>query len=98
LTDVDVIDGYEDRLGSTFTNVVQALSQPPQVSAAKALWLASPATDGKTGLVVSELNGMKVMARFVRHGVRKGLGRPVRKVEMHVSRVKPDWQPKEKQQ
>ncbi len=91
LTDVEVIEGYEDRLGETFHNVVQALSQPPEDSAQRAVWLASAATDGKTGLVEKELSPVKAMGRLMRHGVSKAFGRPGREVEMHVRPVPADW-------
>jgi NAD(P)-dependent dehydrogenase (short-subunit alcohol dehydrogenase family) len=55
LTDVEVIRGSEDRLKS-FPTVIKLLGRQPEIPAGKAVWLASSATDGKTGLLVSVSN------------------------------------------
>jgi len=52
LTEVDVIEGSEARL-KVFPLIVRMWSNPPDVPAEKIAWLASAATDGKTGLYVS---------------------------------------------
>lgn len=52
LTQVDVIAGSESKL-KNFPTVVRMWAKPPEVPAQKAVWLASSATDGKTGLLVS---------------------------------------------
>jgi glucose 1-dehydrogenase len=51
LTNIHVIQGSEQRL-KVFPTVVRILAQPPEVPARKAVWIASTATDGKTGLIV----------------------------------------------
>lgn len=51
LTHVQVIAGYEDKLKS-FPMVVRILAKPAEIPARKVAWLASPATDGKTGQIV----------------------------------------------
>jgi hypothetical protein len=71
--------------------VVQALSQPPEVSARRAVWLASAATDGKTGVEARELSGTKVMGRFLRQRLGRLLGRKGRPVTVKVSPAKPGW-------
>jgi len=65
LLDVEVVAGFEDRL-KIFGKVVQTLSQPPEIPARKAVWLASSASDGKTGLLVRELNPLKMLALSLR--------------------------------
>ena len=72
LTDVEVVQGAEGRL-KRFPAVVGMLAKPPEVPAQKAVWLASSATDGKTGLLVSVSSplgmlGMAVRAAFKRAG------------------------------
>lgn len=52
LTSLDVIEGSQQRL-KVFPTVVRILAKPATIPARKALWLASSATDGKTGLLVS---------------------------------------------
>lgn len=51
LANIRVIQGSEQRL-KVFPTVVRILAQPPEVPARKAVWIASAATDGKTGLIV----------------------------------------------
>ncbi len=52
LTDVEVVAGSEHRL-KNFATVIRMWAKTPEVAAQKAVWIASAATDGKTGLVVS---------------------------------------------
>ena len=51
LTHVEVIQGSEPRL-KNFPVVLRILAKPPEAVTEKAVWLASSATDGKTGLEV----------------------------------------------
>lgn len=50
LTDVEVIEGSEDRL-KRFPRIVRMWAKPPAIPAAKAVWIASRATDGATGKI-----------------------------------------------
>jgi glucose 1-dehydrogenase len=86
LLDVKVVAGFEDRLKS-MAGIVQALSQPPEIPAQRAVWLASAVTDGRTGLVAREMTGVKVMGRFLRLGFNRLMHRPARPVEVKVSSV-----------
>lgn len=86
LTNVDVIEGFEAGL-DRFESVVQALSQPPEDSARQAVWLASAATDGKTGLVARELTPFKVFGRFLKQALNRGLGRKGRPVSIQIHSV-----------
>ncbi|MEI2652469.1 MAG: SDR family NAD(P)-dependent oxidoreductase [Microthrixaceae bacterium] len=52
LTDVEVIAGSEARL-QRFPAIVRMWAKPPAVPAAKAVWIASSATDGKTGEITT---------------------------------------------
>lgn len=67
LRQVDVVPGYE--------NTVQALKvlipmwgNPPQVPAKKAVWLASAATDGKTGKIVRVFGPWRMLTGLLREG------------------------------
>ena len=73
LTKVEVVAGYEERLKS-FPTVVRVLGKPPEVPARKAVWLASLATDGRTGLEVYLFNPLAALASFVRDRVRQLTG------------------------
>lgn len=75
LTEVDVAPGYEERLRG-LDRVIQFWGEPPEVPARKALWLASKATDKRTGLVVSVLTRRKLLTGPLRAGLRALLRRP----------------------
>ena len=65
LRKIDSIAGYEKGL-ARFGTIIQMWANSPEIPAARALWLASSATDGKTGLEVKVLD---------RATVFKGIGR-----------------------
>ncbi len=69
LTDVDVIAGSEHRL-KLFPTIVRMWAKPPEVPAKKALWIASSATDGKTGLLVNIFSPWAMLAGAVKEGSR----------------------------
>lgn len=58
-----------------FPTVLCVLAQEPHVPARRAVWLASSATDGKTGLVVRELKPRKAARLLLRYGFRRLRGR-----------------------
>jgi NAD(P)-dependent dehydrogenase (short-subunit alcohol dehydrogenase family) len=90
LLDVEVVRGYEDRLKS-LESVVQALSQPPQVPAQRAVLLASAETDGHTGLVVRSLTTGGVIARMLRMAANGMLKRPGRALDIQIRVVDPAY-------
>lgn len=92
LLDVKVVAGFEGRLKS-LASVVQALSQLPEIPVNHAIWLASTATDGRTGLVSREMNSAKVMGRFLRLGFNRLLHQPGRPIEVKVSSVPAAYPP-----
>jgi NAD(P)-dependent dehydrogenase (short-subunit alcohol dehydrogenase family) len=75
LTDVEVIQGSEGRLKS-FPTIVRMWAKPPEVPARKAAWLASAATDGKTGLLVSIFSPWVMLGGAIQEGLRRLLRRP----------------------
>ena len=89
LTDVAVFENDAKRL-ERFPMVVRALARPPEIPAAKLAWLASGATDGKTGLEISLVNPLAVTAGFAREGLRALLGRPAPESPVKIRVVKPN--------
>ncbi len=75
LTEVEVASGYEQRVRPLNT-VIALWGEPPQVAARKAVWLASPATDGKTGLAVTVLTPARLAYGVLRAGYRRLARRP----------------------
>ncbi len=68
---VEVCPGFEEKV-KPLNTILRVLGNPPAVPARKALWLASSATDGKTGLYVNMLNPITIT-----HGVMGELGRRI---------------------
>lgn len=75
LTDVEVIAGSEDRL-KVFPRVVRILARPPEIPARKMVWLASSATDGKTGLLVNIFSPLTMLQGVLKEGLRVLSRRP----------------------
>jgi hypothetical protein len=65
------------------------LAKPPEVSAQKAVWLASPATDGKTGLVVSLFSPWKMISGAAREALGYVRKRPPAPIEVHLTTIPP---------
>lgn len=85
LTDVEVIAGSEPKL-KNFPAIVRMWAKPPEVPAAKAVWIASPATDGKTGELISIFSRKEMVGGAVREGLRSLLRKPAPPVvvKMHT--------------
>jgi glucose 1-dehydrogenase len=84
-----VISGYGEQLGGAFQTVLRMWSQPPDVSARKAVWLASSATDGKTGLTAREMGTWAMLSGAVGEVVRRLAGK-VETFDVQVTTVEPD--------
>lgn len=82
LTEVDVAVGHEASLRPLDT-VIALWGEPPEVPARKAVWLASRATDGKTGLAVSVLTRRRLVYGVLRAGYRRLARRPAAAPPVH---------------
>jgi glucose 1-dehydrogenase len=89
LTDVDVITGSEDRL-KNFSTVVRMWAKPPEIPAKKAVWIASPATDGKTGLLISMFSPWTMLQGAFKEGIRSLLSRPAPDIQIRINKIDPD--------
>lgn len=76
LRKIDVIAGYEKEL-APFSTVIQMWANPPEIPAERVLWLASSATDGKTGLEVKVLDRTRLLKGIGRLIVSKITRRPM---------------------
>lgn len=65
LSQVEAVDGYAERMRPLET-VSRMWGNPPEVPAAKAVWLASAATDGKTGLEINVLSPQVFVSGLLR--------------------------------
>jgi len=84
LTDVEVIQGSEERL-KIFPRIVRILAKPPENPAARAVWLASSASDGKNGMLLSNYSPLLFFTGAVREWLRpKKAGEDAETVKMRV--------------
>ena len=86
---VDVVQGYEAKVKPLET-VIRLWGNQPEMPAQKALWLASSATDGKTGLSVNVLSPTRSMVGLVREGIRRLTGRAAPDTSIEIRTVAPD--------
>lgn len=91
LTEVVTFQEHAERLRNFMPFLIRAGGRKPEVAARKALWLASSATDGKTGLDVSVGSSVHILFGFLREGLRGLLRLPVRPIEMKVKVIPPDF-------
>ena len=96
LTDVVTFAPYEKRLRGFMPFLVRAGGQEPIVAARKALWLASSATDGKTGIDARVGSSISFLIGFMREGLRGLFRLPARPVEMNVKVIPSAFDPLEK--
>lgn len=87
LSQVSAVQGYEARL-APLTKVVSVLGNPPEVPAERALWIASSATDGRTGLNVQVITPTFLLARGLRAAWRWITRRQEPEMPLNVETVK----------
>ena len=96
LTDVVTFPPFEKRLRGFMPFLVRAGGRKPEVAARKALWLASSATDGKTGLDARVGSSASIIFGFMRDGLRNLLHLPTRSIVMNVKVIPSAFEPLEK--
>jgi NAD(P)-dependent dehydrogenase (short-subunit alcohol dehydrogenase family) len=70
LTEVEVIAGYEQKLKPMGT-IIRMWARPPESAAEKTVWLASAATDGKTGSLVKLMGFGLMLGGALQEGLRR---------------------------
>ncbi len=88
LTDVEVIEGSEERLKS-FPAIVRMWAKPPEIPAQKAVWIASQATDGKTGLLISLFSPWTMLQGALKEGFRTLLKQPASGPDIKLRKIAP---------
>lgn len=81
---VSAVEGYEKAMKPLET-VIRLWSNPPEIPASKALWLASSATDGKTGLEVNVLSPSRLIGGLAREAWRRLTGDNPAAVDLVIS-------------
>jgi NAD(P)-dependent dehydrogenase (short-subunit alcohol dehydrogenase family) len=88
LTNVQVVAGYEHLLQS-FPTIVRVIGKPPELAAPKAVWLASVATNGRTGLEVYLSNPVAILWGFLCDRIRRLAGQPDTLPQLNITPVPP---------
>ena len=96
LTELVTFQEHSKRLQEFMPFLIRAAGKKPEVAARKALWLASPATDGRTGLDISVGSNLTFLLGFLHEGLRRLLRLPTRPVEMNVKIIPSAFEPLEK--
>lgn len=84
LTDLQAVSGYEGRLKAMPT-IVRMWATPPEAPAQRVIWLASSATNGKTGLLLTAMGPVQMLGGALREGLRRLLRRPAPLVDIEVT-------------
>jgi NAD(P)-dependent dehydrogenase (short-subunit alcohol dehydrogenase family) len=84
LTDLQAVSGYEKRLNAMPT-IIRMWAAPPEEPARRVIWLASSATDGKTGLSLSAMGPGKMLGGALREGLRRLTRRTAPPLDMKVA-------------
>ena len=88
LSNVAAVSGYEEKLNPLRT-VTMLWGNDADVPARKALWLASPATDGKSGLIVTVLSRWMMISRLFTVPLAYLFKRSKKPLELNVTSVEP---------
>lgn len=88
LTHVEVIAGSEERL-KAFPTVIRLLAHPPSKAAKKAIWIASAATDGKTGKIYSMTSTLSMLAGGVSYLWQKVTRQATTETDLQINTVEP---------
>jgi glucose 1-dehydrogenase len=94
ISQVEAVAGLEKKL-NPLRFVTLLWGNDANVPAEKALWLASPATDGKTGLMTTVLTKRFMISRIFSTGLRWLLRQPQEMMDLKVTSIQPvmDFEP-----
>ena len=88
LSQVEAVAGFEKQM-APLRIVTLLWGNDVDVPAGKALWLASPATNGKTGLMVTVLTTGFMLKRIFTTGLRWLLRHPLEMLDLKISPIQP---------
>ena len=88
LSQVEAVSGYEHRM-NPLRFVAMLWGNDADVPAQKALWLASPATDGKNGLQVTVLTAWFMLSRLLALPFARLKKQPEKLMELNITSVEP---------
>ncbi len=88
LTDVEVVIGSENRL-KVFPTVIRLFARPPEVAAERAAWIASSATDGKTGKLYNLHSNTYILKSGLRWLWQKLTRQRDTEINLHIHPIPP---------
>lgn len=88
LSQVHAVAGYESQM-NPIRFIAAMWGNEAEVPAEKALWLASSASDGKTGLMTTVLTTGFMLTRALGMGLRWLLRTPIEMMDLNISSVEP---------
>lgn len=88
LTNVEVIEGSEERL-KRFPTIVRMWAKPPEIPGQKAVLIASSATDGKTGLLISLFSPWIALQGVLKEGLRSLRKQPANGPDIKLRTIAP---------
>lgn len=86
LSNVHAVSGYETQL-NPLRFVAMLWGNDVDVPSQKALWLASSATDGKSGLMVNVLTTQLMLSRIIALPFRKLFNNPAKLLDLNITSV-----------
>jgi NAD(P)-dependent dehydrogenase (short-subunit alcohol dehydrogenase family) len=89
LSHVEAVRGFEEKL-NPLRYVTMLWGNDADVPAAKAVWLASSATDGKNGLQVTVLTTRFMLTRAIKQAFRWLAQKPNEMMELNITSVEPE--------
>jgi NAD(P)-dependent dehydrogenase (short-subunit alcohol dehydrogenase family) len=87
LTNVEVIEGSEDML-KQYPTVVRLLARSPEIPAQKAVWLASPATNGETGLWINMASPWELLSGGIKQAILNSQNGTKPNSDIHIKNIK----------
>lgn len=86
LTDVEVVEGSEERL-KNFPVIIRMWAKPPEIPAQKMVWIASSATDGKTGQLFNIFSTWAMLSGAIKEGWRALLHKPAADLNIRTKTI-----------
>jgi glucose 1-dehydrogenase len=81
------VEGHVDQNMKVFQVIAPMFSLDPEVSASKAVWMASAQTDGKSGLMVNLLSPKIMLKGAFREGFRRLIKKPTPLMDIQITEV-----------
>ncbi len=88
LTNLQVIAGSEERL-KVYPTIVRILAKPPEVPAKKVVWIASAATDGKSGKLYNTSSFGSMLLLPIKEAIRVLAHKPAPELGIKINVIPP---------